>query len=107
MGVGESHWISGKAGHPDIDPQARRPAITAGALFVRHSFNGSMLTEGDMSDQVLKASIAAQHVAQRALPVCVLAILGVFLLYGVGFAQPDVMHNAAHDGRHSFAFPCH
>lgn len=70
-------------------------------------FNGSTLTEGDMSDQVLKASIAAQHIAQRALPVCVLATLGVFLLFGVGFAQPDVLHNAAHDGRHSFAFPCH
>jgi len=60
-----------------------------------------------MSDHVLKASIAAQSVAERALPVTVLALLGVFLLYGVGFAQPDVLHNAAHDGRHSFALPCH
>ncbi|MBN36063.1 MAG: cobalt transporter subunit [Rhodospirillaceae bacterium] len=60
-----------------------------------------------MSDNVLKASIAAQSVAERAIPVMILAMLGVFLLYGVGFAQPDVLHNAAHDGRHSFAFPCH
>jgi cobalt transporter subunit CbtB len=60
-----------------------------------------------MSDQVLKTSIATHALAQRVLPVCVLALLGVFLLFGVGFAEPDVLHNAAHDGRHSFAFPCH
>ena len=34
-------------------------------------------------------------------------LLGTFLLFGVGFAQPQVLHDAAHDGRHSFAFPCH
>lgn len=35
------------------------------------------------------------------------ALLGVFILYGVGFAQPNLLHNAAHDSRHGFAFPCH
>jgi len=35
------------------------------------------------------------------------ATLGVFLLWGVGFSQIDVVHNAAHDTRHSNAFPCH
>ena len=34
-------------------------------------------------------------------------LLGAFLIYGVGFAGPMAIHNAAHDGRHSFAFPCH
>ena len=34
-------------------------------------------------------------------------VLGVFLIYGVGFAQPAMLHDAAHDGRHSLAFPCH
>jgi len=34
-------------------------------------------------------------------------ILGLFLLYGVGFAQPEAIHNAAHDSRHGFTFPCH
>ena len=60
-----------------------------------------------MSDRVLKASLAAQAAAERALPVTVLALLGLFLLYGIGFAQPEALHNAAHDGRHAFAFPCH
>jgi|TARA_B110000967_G_C18540795_1_gene390491 cobalt transporter subunit CbtB len=35
------------------------------------------------------------------------AILGMVVLMGVGFAPMDVAHNAAHDTRHSFAFPCH
>jgi cobalt transporter subunit CbtB len=29
------------------------------------------------------------------------------VLFGVGFAGSAVLHNAAHDSRHSFAFPCH
>ena len=35
------------------------------------------------------------------------ALIGAFILLGVGFAQPEVLHNAAHDARHAFAFPCH
>ena len=35
------------------------------------------------------------------------AFLGAFLLWGVGFSHLDVLHNAAHDTRHSTGFPCH
>ncbi len=35
------------------------------------------------------------------------ALLGLVILYGVGFAGPAVIHNAAHDTRHAAAFPCH
>ena len=34
-------------------------------------------------------------------------LLGTFVLFGVGFAQPELLHNAAHDARHAFTFPCH
>ncbi len=34
-------------------------------------------------------------------------LLGVFVLFGVAFAGPEIIHNAAHDSRHAFAFPCH
>lgn len=37
----------------------------------------------------------------------VVLLFGSFLLFGVGFAQPETIHNAAHDTRHSFTFPCH
>ena len=33
--------------------------------------------------------------------------LGMIVLFGAGFAGPEVLHNAAHDVRHGFAFPCH
>jgi cobalt transporter subunit CbtB len=34
-------------------------------------------------------------------------VFGAFVVYGVGFAGPATIHNAAHDVRHAFAFPCH
>ena len=34
-------------------------------------------------------------------------ILGVGLVYLVGFSRSDTAHDAAHDTRHSLAFPCH
>ena len=35
------------------------------------------------------------------------ALLGFFILFGVAFAGPSVIHNAAHDARHAHTFPCH
>ena len=45
--------------------------------------------------------------AATVLPALFAAILGFFILYGVGFAGSETIHNAAHDARHAFAFPCH
>jgi cobalt transporter subunit CbtB len=41
------------------------------------------------------------------LSAAVALFLGVFVLFGVGFAQPQLLHNTAHDARHAFTFPCH
>lgn len=35
------------------------------------------------------------------------AVLGVVLVWGVGFSHAEAVHNAAHDTRHANAFPCH
>lgn len=35
------------------------------------------------------------------------ALIGATLLFAAGFASPAVMHDAAHDTRHSVGFPCH
>lgn len=60
--------------------------------------------------------MSLQATAERVLPAsrveprlaAMLAFaLGAFLVFGTGIAAPDVLHNAAHDSRHSFAFPCH
>ncbi|MBV8131995.1 MAG: CbtB-domain containing protein [Alphaproteobacteria bacterium] len=40
-------------------------------------------------------------------PAVLAILLGAVLIYGVGFASPMAIHNAAHDARHAFAFPCH
>ena len=34
-------------------------------------------------------------------------LLGLTLLWGVGFAQDMRLHNGAHDTRHAIGFPCH
>ena len=45
---------------------------------------------------------------QRTVAAALFAIvLGMFIVFGVGLAQPEILHNAAHDLRHSIAFPCH
>lgn len=44
---------------------------------------------------------------ERAVPIFMAALLGVFIVGGVGFSQLEAVHNAAHDYRHSMAFPCH
>lgn len=41
------------------------------------------------------------------LPALAAAFLGLFFLWGVGFSHIEAVHNAAHDTRHSNAFPCH
>ncbi len=53
------------------------------------------------------AGSATRSAAQTAVAAFTAILLGSFLLYGVGFAQPQQIHDAAHDARHSFAFPCH
>ncbi len=45
--------------------------------------------------------------AEARAGIFMAAILGVALIWGVGFSHINVFHNAAHDTRHSNAFPCH
>ncbi len=53
------------------------------------------------------ATSAAELNASKALPIVMVALLGVFIVGGVGFSHIEAVHNAAHDYRHSMAFPCH
>jgi len=34
-------------------------------------------------------------------------LLGGFLVFGAGLANSAVLHDTAHDTRHSYGFPCH
>ncbi len=57
------------------------------------------LVSADRTDAATRAGIALQALMAAAL--------GVVLLFGVGFSHIEAFHNAAHDTRHSAAFPCH
>lgn len=34
-------------------------------------------------------------------------LIGGFLVFGAGLANSAVLHDTAHDVRHSYGFPCH
>ena len=53
------------------------------------------------------ASPATARGVRRLWPVFFAALLGLSIIYGVGLANSSALHNAAHDSRHSLAFPCH
>jgi cobalt transporter subunit CbtB len=56
-----------------------------------------------MTVSVIRTTERSQ--ALRAAGVALL--LGLGLIFLTGFAYPEVIHNAAHDTRHSLSFPCH
>ena len=60
----------------------------------------------DTRMDVLRPVATADRSASVASAL-VAVLLGSFLVLGAGFAPISAMHNAAHDSRHAFAFPCH
>jgi cobalt transporter subunit CbtB len=58
-----------------------------------------------MSTQVQPAALAVP--SQRLLAIAMALTFGVALLFVSGFAEPSILHNAAHDWRHAHNFPCH
>ena len=55
------------------------------------------------NNQVLQVTATTPVLAQT----CAALLFGLFIIFAVGFAPMGVAHNAAHDARHSLAFPCH
>jgi cobalt transporter subunit CbtB len=55
---------------------------------------------------VLRPEAASGRAAAIASTL-VATVLGAFLVLGAGFVPISAVHNAAHDSRHAFAFPCH
>ena len=50
---------------------------------------------------------AKSTVAERRLAILFAAMLGIAVLFVSGFANHELVHDVAHDARHTFAFPCH
>ena len=57
--------------------------------------------------QTLPASAAVPVTSGTVAQAVSAMLFGLFIIGTVGFSQIDVLHNAAHDTRHSNAFPCH
>jgi cobalt transporter subunit CbtB len=76
--------------------------VTATARFLKPATEDCTMTD-------LIHSQATGPLAKTATlaPTLLTIMLGAFILFGTGFVQINAAHNAAHDSRHSFAFPCH
>ncbi|MCV3242615.1 CbtB domain-containing protein [Mesorhizobium sp. ZC-5] len=55
----------------------------------------------------IQTNTTAASSASRAFQLSLSALLGLFVIGFVGFSHMEIAHNAAHDYRHSMAFPCH
>ncbi|AZD55591.1 CbtB domain-containing protein [Pseudomonas chlororaphis subsp. aurantiaca] len=53
------------------------------------------------------SSSSTVTLSQRLVAAIGASILGASLVYFAGFSHIEAVHNAAHDTRHSAAFPCH
>lgn len=72
------------------------------------SLNTSFNSTSQLSIQSAADLGISTNFTKHLVPQLLGALLfGATVLYGVGFASADVAHNAAHDTRHAFAFPCH
>ncbi len=54
-----------------------------------------------------QTSSLAQPRTTLLLQTAAALAFGIVILFAVGFAPLQAAHNAAHDVRHTLAFPCH
>ena len=66
------------------------------------AFLAGMRAQADTSS----AAVASSR-SERLAAAAVATLLGLGVLWGVGFSHVPAWHNAAHDTRHSMGFPCH
>ncbi len=62
--------------------------------------SGVQSTESQLAGAFVRRVEAVQ-------PAVWAALLGGLVMFSVGFAQPQALHDAAHDARHAISFPCH
>ena len=47
------------------------------------------------------------RIGARTVAGLMALVIGSILVFGVGLANSQTLHDAAHDTRHSYGFPCH
>jgi len=73
-------------------------------MFDPFGHNGGLFMK---SKSIAVAQTPALVDASRVVPAIAALMVGAFLVLGAGFANSNTLHNATHDARHAFAFPCH
>ena len=66
-----------------------------------------MKVRTDITSMHAQAAAAPVASARSLLGALTAAFLGALIIWVVGFSHIEVIHNAAHDTRHSQGFPCH
>ena len=56
---------------------------------------------------VQKLEISTTQVSASTKALLGAFLLGVVMVFATGFSSTSAVHNAAHDMRHTNAFPCH
>lgn len=59
-----------------------------------------------MSSNIL-TNTSSHSRSNRLIVIFGSILMGVSLVYFAGFSHMEMVHNAAHDTRHSSGFPCH
>ncbi|PDT54465.1 MULTISPECIES: CbtB-domain containing protein [Sinorhizobium] len=54
-----------------------------------------------------KVSSIPLSLSDRLTAGIIALMIGGFLVFGAGLANSAVLHDTAHDTRHSYGFPCH
>jgi cobalt transporter subunit CbtB len=49
----------------------------------------------------------SKSVSERTFAGFAALFLGAFFIWGAGLANSQTLHDAAHDTRHAYGFPCH
>jgi len=60
-----------------------------------------------MNTQQTSLPVQSSTTSSRFVQIGLAAFLGLFVIGVAGFSHIEAIHNAAHDVRHSLAFPCH
>ena len=60
-----------------------------------------------MRTQSMNIAQLSDSKASSIAPAFTAALIGLGLIFLTGFLDIEAVHNAAHDTRHSAAFPCH
>ena len=55
----------------------------------------------------MNTTLAGSAIRSEVIGAVSALIFGLFIVFTVGFAGASVLHEAAHNTRHSIAFPCH